>query len=295
MNIVKTITGIFIAENLRQQNRETENAITFINDQLMLYQKKLKQSEIAAMEDKLDKLLVDSTNRHPMVIQLKKEISASKNELEKGDYELEASTPAVSGDERVALKDELKTLRAELSTSNLDVGRGGENRIKLATNTNEKLYKMLLMERIEKVAAQDAGVNKRLYDDLLQRLETAKITQRLEASKDGTRYIILDPARLPLKPIKPNKLVVLFVGMFLGIGVGVAFVITVELFDHSFLTVEEAKTFLKAPILGTISKIVTQSDVRAQKIHNIKVTGISLLTGTILLAVIIFNVVLGNN
>jgi uncharacterized protein involved in exopolysaccharide biosynthesis len=36
-NIVKTITDIFIAENLRQQNQETENAIAFINDQLGLY------------------------------------------------------------------------------------------------------------------------------------------------------------------------------------------------------------------------------------------------------------------
>ena len=48
-NIVKTITDIFIAENLKQQNSETENAIAFIDDQLGLYQKQLKQSEISAM------------------------------------------------------------------------------------------------------------------------------------------------------------------------------------------------------------------------------------------------------
>ncbi|MCK4462715.1 MAG: hypothetical protein KAU58_00195, partial [Candidatus Omnitrophica bacterium] len=63
MNIVKTITDIFIAENLRQQNSETDNAIAFINDQLALYQKKVKQSEISSMEDELKTLLIDSTDK----------------------------------------------------------------------------------------------------------------------------------------------------------------------------------------------------------------------------------------
>lgn len=91
-NIVKTITDIFISENLRQQNKETEDAISFINEQLALYQKKLKQSEISAMEDRLDKLLVDSTEKHPMVIQLRKDIAAAEEDLEKGNYELAPSS-----------------------------------------------------------------------------------------------------------------------------------------------------------------------------------------------------------
>ena len=73
-NIVKTVADIFIAENLRQQNRETDVAISFINDQLVLYQKKLKQSEISAMEDRLNELLVDSTDKHPMVVELRKKV-----------------------------------------------------------------------------------------------------------------------------------------------------------------------------------------------------------------------------
>jgi len=134
MNIVKTITDIFIAENLRQQNSETENAITFINDQLGLYQKKLKQSEISAMEEKLDTLLLDSTDKHPMVLDLKKQIAASKAETERGNYAMTDSSIAGSDAELVALKEELKGLREELATSSLDTDRGGENRAKLATD-----------------------------------------------------------------------------------------------------------------------------------------------------------------
>lgn len=294
MNIVKTITDIFIAENLKQQSQEAENAIAFINDQLSLYQQKLKQGEISAMEEKLNTLLLDSTEKHPLVVELKKRISAAKEEIKTGKYNMEASTIAQSPDELANLKEELQTLRSELATSSLDADKGGENRAKLATATNEKLYKLLLLERVEKATAQDAGVNQRLYNELLHRLETAKITQRLEASKEGTKYIILDPARLPLEPVMPDKLQVLLISMFLGGCAGVGLVFVTEMFDHSFISIDDAKAFLALPILGSTSKIVTQRDVRAKRIRNIKITSASILTGAVLLTIIVFNILLGS-
>jgi uncharacterized protein involved in exopolysaccharide biosynthesis len=294
MAVVKTITDIFIAENLKQQNRETENAIAFINDQLDLYKKKVKQAEVATMEEKLKDLLVDSTEKHPLVVDLRKKITAAKAEMEAGNYEITSEEAVATSDTELAeLKEELKGLRDELSTSSLDAQKGGANRAKLATATNEKLYKLLLLERVEKVATQDAGVNQRLYNELLQRLETAKITQRLEASKEGTRYIVLDPARLPLTPAKPNKFLVMLIGVFLGMCGGMGLVFAVEMLDRSFFNVDEAKKYLELPVLGAISKIITEKDLEVQKVRNIKIAGLSAVMGAILLVIIIFNIVLG--
>ncbi len=294
MNIVQTITDIFIAENLKQQNSETENAITFINDQLALYQKKLKQGEIAAMEEKLNALLLDSTEKHPVVKELRQNIAAAKAEMDKGIYTVDAGAISKDDAEMKDLKNELKSMRKELATSSLAADKGGENRAKLAAATNEKLYKLLLLDKMQQVATQDTTVNQKLYNELLQRLETAKITQRLEASKEGTRYTILDPARLPLKPTKPNKLFVLLAGLAFGACAGLAFVFTVEMFDHSFLGVDEAKSYIESPLLGAIPKIVTMSDLKAQKVHNTRIAGLSVVTGVVLLVVIIVNIFLGN-
>jgi len=293
-NIVKTITDIFIAENLKQQNKETENAIAFINDQLLLYQKKVKQSEIASMEEKLNNLLVDSTNKHPMVIELRKKIKATKDELARGDYSIkEEASVADSKAELKELKEELKQMREELTTASLDASEGGANRARFAATTNDKLYKLLLLDKINQVASpRDLNVNKKLYDTLLERLETAKITQSLEASKEGTRYTVLDPARLPLRPVKPKKWLVLMMGLFLGTCAGGGLVFAAEMFDHSFLGVDEAKKFLERPILGAVSKIITAKDVRAQKIRNIKITVLSVVTSVTLAAVIVFSIVL---
>jgi len=293
-NIVKTITDIFIAENLRQQTKETEDAVTFINEEVKLYEKKLKQSEIANMEDQLNKLLVDSTPKHPLVIELQKKITAAKKELEVGNYALGTVKPANNQEQELqelqAELEQLKQQEQEQPQSGIAAG----NRVKSATTSNEKLYKVLLMERLDKVQARDTDVTQKLYNELLSRLETAKITQRLESSKEGTRYTILDPARLPLKPIKPNKIVMLLMGMFLGLSSGIGIIALVELFDHSFLGVDEARGYLEFPVFGAISKIVTQKDIAEQKLKNTRITGISIVTGVVLLILIIFNVFLGS-
>ncbi len=293
-NIVKTITDIYIAENLKQQNRETDDAIDFINDQLMVYQKKLKESEVAAMNDQLNRLLVDSTPKHPLVIELRKKIDSAKTEIDQGNYLLSEAEVAGSDSELKNLREDLKKMKEEVATTTMDSSDGGVNRSKMATSTNEKLYKLLLLDKVSQVEARDSDVTKKLYNTLLERLETAKITQRLEASKEGTRYTILDPARLPLKPIKPNKIVVLFMGAFIGICAGAGLVFLVELFDHSFLGIDEVKMFLDLPVFGAVSKIVTEDDIKIQRLRSARITGISIATGVVLFIVIIFNVFLGN-
>ena len=289
-NIVKSTADIFIAENKRQQNKETEDAVAFINDQVELYEKKLKQTDIAGMEDQLNGLLIDSTEKHPLVLELRKKIMSAKKELEEGNYAVDPTVVAGSDNELKLLREELKTIRE--GAANPTPGAAG-NRVKTGAS-NEKLYKLLLLEKADKVQARDSGVNQKLYNELLSRLETAKITQRLEASKEGTRYTILDPARLPLKPVKPNKILTLMMGLFFGAGVGVGLILLAELFDHSFLGVDEARVFLQLPILGATSKLITLEDIRLQKLRNARMAGASLVTSLILAVIIIFNVFLGN-
>lgn len=59
--VVKTLTEILINQNIEMQNKETDDAINFINDQLKLYKRKIKEGEIAKMQEDLNKLLMDST------------------------------------------------------------------------------------------------------------------------------------------------------------------------------------------------------------------------------------------
>src|SRR5204862_378861 len=110
-----------------------------------------------------------------------------------------------------------------------------------AAKPEDALMKVMLLDKIGSVvAARDAHVNETIYNSLLQRLETAKITQRLQDSKEGTRYTMTEPPRIPLGPFKPNRLLVALTGLFLGGLFGFGMVIATEFLDKSFIDVEDA-------------------------------------------------------
>ena len=157
----------------------------------------------------------------------------------------------------------------------------------LAKNTtgNAKDSMLMLNVDLEKVLARDVGVNERIYNTLLQRIETAKITQRLQASKEGTHYRIIDPPRIPLQPFKPNKPLIALVGMFLGSVAGIGLVLATEFLDKSFIDVEEAKEYLGMSLFGAISRINTPESLRREKEKERWLYGLTFVVGVVLVAV----------
>jgi capsular polysaccharide biosynthesis protein len=258
--VTKTLSDILVSENMRKQTKETDVAIDFIKGQLLVYKRKIKEGEIANLEDQLRKLMIDSTENHPIVKELKQKLGVVKKELESGNYEV-PNIPITSNDPSYQiLKDELDKLINKDAGPSSSLAYTADN-----NDPNKSIYKLMLMDKLESVAIQDKNVNEKIYNMLLQKLETAKITQRLEASKQGTRYTIIDPPRLPLKPAKPNKLIVVFLGLFLGTCTGSVFVFGKEFLDQSFLDIEDAKNSLELPVLGGISRITTLEEISKEK------------------------------
>ncbi len=112
---------------------------------------------------------------------------------------------------------------------------------------------------------RDYDVNAETYQNLQKRLEQANITQRLGESDEGLKFKILEPARLPLRPVKPNMLKMAFFGLLLGIFLGASVAFLAEYLDQSFQTAEELQTLLEIPVLGSISTILTEEDVERRR------------------------------
>ncbi|MCA9398602.1 MAG: hypothetical protein KC618_02550 [Candidatus Omnitrophica bacterium] len=253
--IVKNLAEIFIDRNIEVQNQETADAISFIEDQLQVYRGKIKSAEIAKLKDELRTLQIDSTDLHPRVKQLKELIRVREDELRAENLEYV---------EDINLDTESNNTIIQEIRRALESVEGSSKTIQ-ASNQDESFYKMMLLDKLDTVMARDASVNDKIYNMLLSRLETAKITQRLQASKEGAKYTILDPPRLPLAPVKPDKLLVALAGLAAGLGLGLALVFSMEFLDKSFIDVEEAKGYLGKPLLGAISKINVQENIRAQR------------------------------
>ena len=281
--VVKSITDIFIERNQDIQNKETSDAIIFIENQLKLYRGKIKSAEIAKLQDQLTSLLVDSTDEHPLVKQFREQIKNKKDELakenleytESNDLDTKTNNPIIS-----EIKKALENIESSSSAAK-DPNKPSEN----AADKDKDIYKVLLIDKLDNVVARDVDVNTSIYNMLLQRLETAKITQRLQSSKEGTKYTILDPPRMPLKPFKPNKILLAVIGIILGIISGVTLVIFREFLDKSFLDVEEAKEFLGRPLLGAISKINTIDSLQEERHQKRWFSSLTVIGGIVIMII----------
>lgn len=283
--VTKTLTDILVEENLRSQTRETDIAIDFIKEQLQVYKRKIKEAEIADLDGQLKDLLVDSTEQHPLVKELRHKIAVAQKELESGEYKVDASkTPPIGSPAYEALKEELDKLTSDDVSSGDSIAFGSD--ISGVHDPNTSIYKLMLMDKLDSVLARDKDVNEQIYNMLLQKLETAKITQRFEASKEGTQYTIIDPPRLPLKPSGPNKFGVIFLSLFMGCLAGSGMVFTKELMDHSFLDIDDAKASLELPILGGISRITTQEEIDKER-HKAKFYLVTASTSSAVLIIIV--------
>lgn len=283
--IAQTLSDILVDENMRQQTKEASVAIDFIKEQLAVYKRKISESEVAELEEQLKALLVDSTEQHPLVKELRKKIEAAKLKLGPGEYTTSSGERPMTTPSYEVIKKELDKLLAK-DDSNLVASAAFASEANVGNDPNAAIYKLMLMDKFDSVLARDMRVNENIYNMLLQKLETAKITQRLEASKEGTRYEIIDPARMPLKPVKPNKIKVIFLSLFLGACSGVGLVFGREFMDQSFLDIQDAKLTLELPVLGGISRLTTQEEIDKERLKKKKVITIAVSVSVILIIIV---------
>ena len=263
--VVNTISDIFIRKNLASQSEESNTAIDFIKDQLEIYKKKLETSEgslrsfketyglqmplaaqinteLARLEAELTTLLVDCTEEHPKVKELRANIQSLKEKR-------------------------TQQIRLAAESANVDA----KEYIEVAESIPKQEQELARLTR-------DTTVNERLYAMFLERLETARISEELEDSENKTKFKIIEPARFPLKPIKPDKIKFGLMGLVLGAMAGFGCIYLVEYSDQSFRGVEELKSFIDIPVLGAISKITIEEYLRKPSLF-VKARGAEVFSG----------------
>jgi hypothetical protein len=139
---------------------------------------------------------------------------------------------------------------------------------------------------------RDRNVFQKIYDDLLQKLENARVSRNLELADKSTTYRVVDPPLLPRIPIKPNRVFLIMAGLVLGIGAGVGAAVVLDYYDDSFKDENTLREGLNLPILAAVPSIVTEADVLAEamldkKVFTATVAYLSLI-GLVLMAEILY-------
>lgn len=114
------------------------------------------------------------------------------------------------------------------------------------------------------------------FNDLTSKYQEAKVAQELERDQKGERFTLIEPARLPEQPLKPNRLAICLVGAVLAFGVGVGTASVRELTDQSVKNADLLAALIKAPVLATIPRIITLEEQMRQRKQRL-VAGVALV------------------
>jgi polysaccharide chain length determinant protein (PEP-CTERM system associated) len=102
---------------------------------------------------------------------------------------------------------------------------------------------------------RDYDLLKTNYQSLLDKKMQAQMAENLERKQQGEQFKILDPARIPEKPFKPDRNKILLVGAVLGLALGLGLTWFRESLDQSFHTVSDLEDYLGIPVLATIPNL----------------------------------------
>ncbi|GAG49985.1 unnamed protein product, partial [marine sediment metagenome] len=121
------------------------------------------------------------------------------------------------------------------------------------------------------------------YSSLLNRKLEAEIAVNLEKKQKGEQFRIIDPARLPRKPISPDLIRLFMIILAVGLGVGAGLIFVLEFLDSSLKDHDKFEDDLGLAVLATIPKVYQKKDYRLKRLNQV-LTAFSILVAACLLA-----------
>lgn len=226
-------------------------------------------SRIEAQRRNLDSLLQRFTEAHPdvanakrLIVDLEEQRSREVARLRR-EAEQAANTPGAIPESNPAALELSRILSAsEVQVASLQA-RVGEYEARMG-RTREQLK---VAPQVEAELAQlnrDYSIQRKNYDDLVARRESAVLSGELETASGVADFRVIDPPRVSPRPVAPNRVLLMPLALLaaLAAGLGVAFLVSQirpVYFDANTLRAET-----ELPLLGVVS-LVRSDTVRRKE------------------------------
>ena len=205
---------------------------------------------------------------HPDIVRLKKGIRDLEREAEKEAMQrpISDATPAATGVSvaEAARLSRISALQGEVNSINrrLTAGQQEQQRLSDLMATYQRRVEATPARESELVALmRDYDTLQRMYTDLLTKNEASKVAANLEKKQIGEQFKVLDGARLPERPISPDRIRMNLMGATAGLALGLALVFLLEWRDTSLRTEADVLTALSLPVLAIVPAIETKKEV----------------------------------
>jgi len=229
------------------------------------------QSNLPALRKRLQELQLQYTDNYPEIIRVKDDIKSleAQTKSEHGKAVSQERSP-----EYQKLASELRAVRQATVNLNGNIARnrGLLQRIPAARSKLED------MER-------EKSSQKELYEQMMARQGQSEVSKQMEVQDKSTIFRIVDAAVLPIKPVSPNRVRFIFMGIVAGIAGGFGLVLLKDMLDSSIKNVDMVKQ-LGLPLLAVIPRIEESQKLAEQSRRDLRLYALSGLYFMVILAVL---------
>ena len=241
-------------ENLQKQlSGEKELTVAYVT------REGTPQGRLDYLKNQLITLQAKYTENYPEVIKVKHQIDDLKRQLAQG----QTSQSESSGSETSAINPIYQQLREDLATTDAEVDSLRARIAELSRQQGklDRLLGQMPKEQEEWSKLQrDKNVYQKIYDELMSKLESAKVSKDLEITNKTGAFRVVDPAILPPLPVKPNRVIMILLGFLFGILSGIGVALGLEYLKPTFKDEDSIESLLKVPVLALIPTINTEED-----------------------------------
>ena len=192
------------------------------------------QTKIAELESKRDieaSIPKDEDLKQKTLDEYNKKIEPLQRTLDEKFRDLQASLYSNTPDDRRAIVQKLLDANVGVETNSAKV-----TALSKMLNKYEEQFSRLPTQSIEFAKLErNRKATEKLYLILEEKFQEAKINERI---KLGT-VLVIAPGIEASRPSKPNRMLILFIGVMLGLGLSVGFAFTKNYFDHTVKSPDE--------------------------------------------------------
>lgn len=232
-------------------------------------------ARLAEYRRNLDALLQRYTDQHPDIISTRKLIKDLEEQRKRELAELRkaaAAMPSVNlpGGGGTPATQELVRI---LATTEVQVASLRARVDEYSARYSQALAALKTAPQVEAEAAQlnrDYAIQKKNYEDLVQRREQASISGELDVASGVADFRVIDPPRANPKPVAPNRLLLLAGCMAAALGIGVFTTFAASQLRPVFHDADDLRNRVELPILGVVTRLVTDADRARQRMDLIR-------------------------
>jgi polysaccharide biosynthesis transport protein len=243
------------------------------------------QSQLSDAQIELDDLRKQYGPAYPDVVKRTEDVE----NLERQIKEVRESNAGQRGNRNEGQKAQNPVVASQVAALDQQIHKNLDRQAEIKKEIAFRQGKLASIPGVEQQMSsvtRDFEVSRDHYRMLLEKKFGADMASDLESRQKGERFVILDPAQIPTRPDRPNRLIIDVLALAVGFGLGLATAFVREIMDPSVKTEVEITEMLSTPIIAHIPWLQTLSFQKRQLHNNLFLSACSaVLAGTYLLMV----------